>query len=86
MKIEKKTWPEMFQAVLDGKKTFDLRLADFPCEVGDVLILQEYDPDTKQYTGRVLEKQITYVLKTKDLAFWKMEDVEEKGYVVMGIK
>jgi len=28
-KIEKKTWPEMFQFVLDGKKKFDARIADF---------------------------------------------------------
>jgi hypothetical protein len=75
----------MFGAILDGKKTFDLRLADFKIEVGDILVLREYDPKTKGYTGRVLEKKITYVLKTKDLDFWKKEEVRKFGYVVMGI-
>jgi glyoxylate utilization-related uncharacterized protein len=85
MKIEKKTWPEMFAAILAGKKTFDLRLADFKVKAGDILVLREYDPKTKTYTGRVLEKQITYVLKTKDIKFWNEEEVKKFGYVVMGI-
>ena len=28
-KIEKKCWPEYFEKILEGKKTFDLRLNDF---------------------------------------------------------
>ncbi len=86
MRIEKKTWPKLFQDILDGKKTFDLRLADFECQEGDILVLREFDPKTKEYTGRVLEKEITYVLKTKDLDFWNKEEVGEFGYVVMGLK
>jgi len=27
--IEKKVWPEYFQHIVDGKKTFELRLNDF---------------------------------------------------------
>jgi len=75
----------MFAAILAGKKTFDLRLADFKVKAGDILVLREYDPKTKTYTGRVLEKQITYVLKTKDIKFWNEEEVKKFGYVVMGI-
>lgn len=85
MRIEKKTWPEMFAAILDGKKTFDLRLADFEYQEGDVLVLREFDPKTKEYTGRVIEKEISYILKTKDLNFWKKDDVKKLGYIVMGI-
>ena len=85
-RIEKKTWPELFQDVLDGKKNFDLRLNDFDCEVGDILVFKEYDPNTKEYTGREIEKRIGYVLKTKDNEFWKKEEIDKYGYIVMGLE
>ena len=65
-KIEKKVWPEYFQEILDGKKTYELRLADFDIQEGDILILKEWDPETKEYSGRAIEKKVTYVGKTKD--------------------
>lgn len=86
MKIEKKAWPELFQKVLDGDKTFDLRLADFKCNPGDILVLREWDPKTKKYTGRVLEKEITYILKTKDLKFWSKEETEKYGFQIISFK
>lgn len=42
--VDKKVWPEFFQLILDGKKKFELRLADFECRPGDVLRLCEWDP------------------------------------------
>lgn len=86
MKHEKKTWPDLFQKILEGEKTFDLRLADWECKEGDILVLKEWDPETKKYTGRVIEKEITFVLKTKDLAFFPKEDVEKYGYQIMSFK
>ena len=50
--IKKKTWPEYFELVLAGKKRFDLRVADFDIEEGDTLVLEEWNPKTKEYTGR----------------------------------
>ena len=47
MRIEKKVWPKFFQKILDGDKTFELRLADFECKPGDILVLKEWDPETK---------------------------------------
>ena len=67
MIIEKKVWPEYFEKILSGNKKYELRLADFECNPGDVLVLKEWSPKTKQYTGRVIEKKVTYVLKTKEL-------------------
>ena len=85
MKIEKKVWPEFFQKILDKTKTFELRLADFECNPGDSLVLREWNPETKEYTGRVLEKKVTYVLKTKDAKFWPEEDVEKYGLQVISL-
>jgi hypothetical protein len=84
--IKKKAWPETFEAVLNGKKKFDLRLDDFPCSEGDILILEEWNPATKQYTGRKIEKKIKYVMKTKDLKFWKKEDVDRLGLQVISFE
>jgi len=86
MRIEKKVWPEYFQKILDGDKTFELRLADFECKPGDILVLKEWDPKTKKYTGRVLEKKVTYVIKTKDIKFWSEEDVEKYGFQIIAFK
>lgn len=86
MKIEKKSWPELFQKIFDGDKTFDLRLADFKCELGDLLVFREWNPKTKEYTGRILEKEVTFVLKTKDMKFWSKEDIEKYGFQVISFK
>jgi len=57
LKIEKRCWPEYFQAILDGKKAYEVRLNDFEIGEGDVLILREWNPETKEYTGRTIEKK-----------------------------
>ena len=86
MKIEKKVWPEYFQKIIDGVKTFELRLADFKCDVEDVLVLKEWNPKTKEYTGRILEKKITYIFKTKDAKFWSEEEIKKYGFQVISFK
>ena len=83
MRIKKKTWPDLFEKVLSGEKKFDMRVADFDCQPGDVLVLQEWDPEAKDYTGRELEKEVNYVLKTKDVKFWPQEDVDKYGFQVI---
>lgn len=84
--IEKKIWPKYFQKIFDGDKTFELRLADWKCNEGDTLILKEYDPKTKEFTGREMEKKVTYVLKTKEITFWSEEDVNKHGYQIISFK
>lgn len=86
MKIEKKVWPVFFEKILEGVKNYELRLADFECNPKDILVLKEWDPKTKKYTGRVLEKTVTYVRKTKHQKFWQKEDVEKYGFQVISFK
>jgi hypothetical protein len=85
VRIEKKVWTGFFDVLLSGEKTFDLRLADFECKPGDTLILREWDPKTRQYTGRALEKKVGYVLKMKDVKFFTEEDVMKFGYQVISL-
>ena len=86
MRIEKKSWPQEFGKILNGDKTFDLRLADFVCKPGDVLVLREWDPETRHYTGRSIEKSVTSVFRTKDQKFWPREDVDKYGFQVIGFR
>ena len=57
-----KTWPEFYDEVESGKKTFELRQNDRDFQEGDTLVLQCFDPQTKTYDGRELLKEATYVL------------------------
>lgn len=88
-KIKKKTWPgpEHFEAVVNGKKKYELRLADWECKEGDILILQEWDPKTKKYTGREIKKKVTYVGKFKiDNLFWPKKEIEKHGIQVISLE
>lgn len=86
-KIPKKIHPEYFQKILDGDKTYELRLSDFEIRQGDILVLKEWDPNTENYTGRELEKTVGYVgkFKTADL-FWSEEEVKDKGLQIISLK
>ena len=66
MRIEKKCYKDYFEAILAGDKNFEIRLADFEANVGDLLVLKEVD-NKKKYTGRIIVKKFSYVLKTKDM-------------------
>lgn len=59
-----KCWKEPFEAVKSGDKAFEYRLNDRDYNVGDVLHLQEWDPVSREYTGRELWRQVTYILKS----------------------
>lgn len=88
--ITKKVLPEYFQDILDGKKKYELRLNDFEIAPGDTLILEEWtsaDPETRQATGRVLKKRVTYLRKFKlqDL-WWSEEDLKEKGIQIISFE
>lgn len=86
MIIKKKTWPEYFKKILSGEKTFDYRLADFECKPGDTLVLEEWDPDTKEYTGRKIEKKVGYVAHLRDLDFGvSKKDSEKYGFQIISL-
>ncbi len=69
--------------IISGKKKFELRLADFDVNEGDILILEEWDKDKQEYTGRKVEVIATYIIKTKDQTFWSPEDVDKYGFQIV---
>lgn len=56
-----KTLPEYFEAGFRGEKMFELRRDDRDFKVGDYILLKEWDGE--QFTGRMMAKKITYILR-----------------------
>ena len=79
MEIKKKTWPKYFQEILEGKKNFEIRLADFEVKEGDILVLEEFNPETKEYTGRTLKKKVKFVTKFEPAKVHTIEDIKKFG-------
>jgi hypothetical protein len=73
-----KTWPEYFKAVASGAKSFEVRLHDRDFRVGDTLILQEYDPQVRAFTGQTHTATVTYLLPGGDFGV-------ASNYCVMGL-
>lgn len=48
-------------------KTFELRINDRNYQVGDLLLLLEYDPKTKEYSGDGYFTEINYILDLRDV-------------------
>ena len=63
MKVhEVKTWPEYFDAQVEGDKGFEYRLNDRDYEVGDILYSCEFEPKTQIFSGLFIPYEITYVM------------------------
>lgn len=60
---ELQVWPACFAAVAAGNKPFDVRENDRNFQVGDQLLLREFEPETEQYTGQTIPRWISYVLQ-----------------------
>ncbi len=76
---ELRCWPDPFAAARRGDKPYEIRRHDRDFEVGDLLILREYDPQNQCYSGRMLYRQITHI--TSAGAYGLPE-----GLCVLGIK
>lgn len=77
-----KTWPEPFEAMLDGRKTFEFRFDDRAFMVEDILTCREWDPakgPALAPTGRWLRAKVTYVLHGGRFGL-------PVGYVVLGVR
>lgn len=83
--IHKKTISSLFQEIASGSKTFDVRLADWQCNTGDILILDEIDDETKVPTGRSIRKKVGYILNTQETSFFSKKDIEKYGLQVISL-
>ena len=91
MKVhELKILPKYFNSVVSREKTFELRKDDRGFEVGDILILKEFNPNKKyetiegdesHFSGRKILKEINYILKDETESMGLSKD-----YSILGIK
>ncbi len=70
-----KVAPEYYDAVLSGKKLFEIRYNDRDFEQGDTVELFEYIIEMPTYTGRFLTRKIGYVCDYE----------QQPGYVVFSL-
>lgn len=61
--VRKKCHPKYFDLLATGKKRFEMRVADFDVKEGDMLVLEEWNPETRKHTGRSLIKKVGYLKK-----------------------
>jgi hypothetical protein len=61
-----KSWSEFFVPIIEGRKLHDLRdTRDRNYCVGDSLILQEYDKNIGEFTGREAIASISFITSNK---------------------
>lgn len=84
--IEKKIRPEFFEMVLAGSNHFEVRVANFKVGTGDTILLREWDPATKSYTGRSVEKTVSFVNKVELDKIGDVDEIVEKGLYIMEIE
>ncbi len=80
-----KIWPEFFDAVESGRKTFELRKNDRQFVVNDQLVLREWDPATEDYTGRETLRTVTYLLGHRPDAGCAATFGLHPDYVILGV-
>ena len=73
--VEKKILPKYFNEVASGRKRFELRKDDEGIQIGDIIVLREYDGD---YTGRSITATVSYVLR--NCPEWGLME----GYCIIG--
>lgn len=66
--------PQYFESVILGEKQFEIRKNDRNFQVGDQLILKEWNKEG--FTGRSYQSEITYIT----------DYMQKNGYVVLGIR
>lgn len=72
---ELKCWPVYFEHLY--QKPFEIRKTDRDYQVGDKLLLREWDPTVQEYTGRQCTREVTYILAAHDGL--------QPGYAILGL-
>jgi hypothetical protein len=75
-----KLWPEFFKPIKSGQLTGCIRPDDRNFQVGDQLQLLEYLPTIRQYTGKYLRAEITYIIRPEQLP------IVPEGFCILSLR
>jgi hypothetical protein len=81
---ELKTWPGPFDAIVDGRKRYDVRRHDRGFRVGDMVRFREWHPNTG-YSGREVYATITHLTEPDDDGLPVGVVARDPGVCVFGI-
>lgn len=73
-----KCWPEYFESIENGIKTFELRKDDRNYKIGDTLVIRDFDPDTATYSGKFLIRIVNYKMSDSLMGL-------QYGYCILGL-
>ena len=62
-----KVWPEFFNLLGSDEKNFEIRKRDREFSVGDTLVLSEWSPTSKEFTGESRTAEVIYLLNLADV-------------------
>lgn len=74
-----KVWPVFFEAICRGEKNFEARKDDRDFQIGDTLLLKEWEPVNGDYTGRTTRRTISFILPGGKFGV-------EQGYCIIGLR
>lgn len=83
--VEKKIWSEYFKEMKAGKKRVQIRLADFDLKKGDTLVLKEWNPKKKIFTGKSVKFKINKIFKIPEdlIKFYPLKYIRKYGVYVI---
>lgn len=72
---------------MEGRKQFEIRLADFKYKPGDTLVLLEQKQGKRELTGRKLECEILFTINTKTAEkWWAKKEIKKYGLAVLSLR
>lgn len=74
-----KCWPEPYDGLRWGRKTWELRKDDRGYAVGDILVLREWLQTEQEYTGSAVARRVTYLMRGPAFGL-------PDGYVIMSVE
>lgn len=83
MHHELKILPPFFEAMVDGRKNFEIRKDDRGFQAGDTVTLREYD---QEYKGHYRSDEDRYTGRTRSATIGYVTAYEQRhGYVVFSL-
>lgn len=58
-----RVWEEFFSALESQEKRFEIRVNDRDFNVGDILVLEEWNNKEEKYTGKKLFTRVSYMIQ-----------------------